>query len=116
MVAHADDLRLFYAADLQRTEQVSVTAAGTTSTVEALPKGRYLVQILSATGRIFIARRPFAAAPAMSITAAPPNFPMDMTGVQMFEINVVTGVNDQLGAIGAVGVTAELFVTKISRD
>jgi hypothetical protein len=115
MVAHADDLRVFYAADLQITEQVSVSAAGVTTTAAALPRGRYLVQILDATGRIWVARRPFDAG-AMTVTAAPPNFPMDLTGVQMFEYNVMSGVNDQIGAIAAVGVTAELFVTKISRD
>lgn len=115
MVAHANDLRYFYAAALGRSEELAITAAGDTEVAEALPSGRYLLHILDATGRIYVQQGLFG--DNTLAAAAAPAFPMDNDGIKAIEIVVLEGAElNSIAARAVAGVTATLVITKISRD
>ena len=115
MVAHANDLRYFYSAAIGRSEELSITDAGSTEVAEPLPPGRYLVHIISATGRIYVRQGLHGDNVA---TAAQPSFPMEPNGIKAIETVVPAGGGeiDSISGRALAGITATLVVTKISRD
>lgn len=115
MVAHADDLRYFYAAGIGRSEELAITDAGDTEVAEALSSGRYLLHILDATGRIYVQQGAFGENDL--VAAAAPAFPMDNDGIKAIEVVVLAGAGlNSIAARAIAAATATLVITKISRD
>jgi len=113
MAAEADDLRYFYGGTIGRSQELAITDAASTEPTESLPLGRYLVHILDATGRIYVAQGAFGTV-AVAAPAAAPAFPMDNDGIKAFEFVSKPGLNS-IAARATAAVTATLVITKISR-
>ena len=114
-----DDSIYFFAANLGRTEKISVVdSASTPRDADAGPMspGRWLLHIsdISDDGEKVWVRMSPHANPAAAVKDVP-SFPMQTAGVVAIEVNVRKGYNDQVAAIVGTG-TATLFMTQISRE
>jgi len=114
-----DDALAFYAANLGRTRAIacSTVAAQLLDDDGALLPVRHILHLgyLSPrTSTIWIATGKFERGKALSVSAAPPYFPMTPGRIVALELNVRKGDNDQIAAIMASG-SGILYITEISR-
>ena len=126
MAAHSDDLRLFYSSIVGKTYLLGLdtTSRQIEDAVGALPRGKYLVQILGlGTNRCFVKVGKFVK--GSTLTAAATAFPaagagttladefvLDGTdGITSFTFHVRNADNARIAAILSAG-TATMVITK----
>ncbi len=106
----------YFAADLGRTIQLSLTIAGaqTSDDEGALPAGRYLLQADVTAARIaWVTVGKFVKGTPIALLNAVPSFPMQNKLVVLQELHVRRGVNDRIGARMSQG-EGILYITRVS--
>ena len=114
MVAHADDLRHFYAEHLGDSETVAAVTGATKKVVDPLTKGRYLIQFHTLAGGVAIVW--CRQGPHASVVAAKaaPSTPMEVNTPPRPTLTVmVREGSDGLAFITDAG-TCSVTITKIS--
>lgn len=119
MAAHADDLRFFYAEHLGDTVEVTTPSGGTVELPEPLTPGRYMIRCTAYGGAdVWIKQGVFG---DVTAAAAPPatKFVVHTDSAHLnypILVVMVRDENDNAFSFFGDGGTAEIQITKISRD
>ena len=115
MVAHADDLRHFYAEVLGRSETVAAVTGSATKVAAPLENGRYLIQFHTLAGGVAIVWCSQGPHGSVAATKAAPSTPMEVDTPPRPTLTVMVRSGlDGLSFITDAG-TCSVTVTKISR-